>query len=186
MELSSPNKLEYCLRHGIQLHVNQHGSDPSCAGVERTSFMQDALNSYDSDWLWFMGADTLITNMTIDIRELCDDSVDFIIGVDINGINNDSFLLKASNSSRRFLKRVAGRRLEPHDQAAMKKEMHANGMRTKLVGQRLFNSFKYDEYEYGPYPDGDWQEGDFVVHFPGMFFGRRLELMQEFSNKIRR
>jgi hypothetical protein len=166
--------------------MNQHTGDATSAGQERTSFMRDALDSYDTDWLWFLGADTLITNMTIDIRDLCDDEFDFIIAEDINGINNDSFLLKASNASRRFLRRVAGRRDVPHDQAAMSEEMHECGMRTKLVGQRLFNSFKYDEYNYGPYPEGDWQDGDFVLHMPGMSNQRRFELMLEFSDKIRR
>lgn len=188
MALSSPNKLEYCLRHGVQLHVSVHYGNAGCYDNwgERVQFMADALSVYDCDWLWFMGADTLITDMTKDVRDLCVPEFDFIIGKDINGINNDSFLLKNSKASREFLKRVMYRRDAVTDQCAMKAEMEHEGMQTAIVSQRLFNSFKYDEYQYGPYPEGDWQEGDFVIHFPGMHFPRRVELMREFLGKVKR
>jgi len=187
LQLTAHNKLEYCLRHGFQLHVAKHESwDPAKYATfwgERETFMLDALDTYDTDWVWFMGADTLITNMVKDIRTLCLPEYDFVVGVDINGINNDSILLRNSVNVKRFLKRVLYTRDQPHDQAAMFLEMK-NNLRTMCVGQRAFNSFKYDEYNYGPYPKGNWEPGDFVVHFPGMPLARRLTLANEFLNKI--
>lgn len=186
MALSAPNKLEYCIRHGVQFAMNIHTHiDAFKNWGERELFMLDALDAYDCDWLWFMGADTIITNQTLDIRTLCDDEFDFIIGVDVNGINNDSFLLKNCKASRDFLKRVLCRRDAPHDQDAMFAEKDVS-LKTKLVGQRTFNSYKYDEYGYGPFPEGTWQEGDFVLHVPGLHLVRRVQLMQEYLGKVKR
>ncbi len=187
MELSAPNKLEYCLRHEIQLMLAVHGRIGTDGNWgERPFFMLDALNTYECDWLWFMGADTLITNMQIDIRSLCNPMKDFIIGVDVNGINNDSVLVQNTREAKEFLKRVICRRGVPTDQHAMHIEKES-GIRLDQVNQRLFNSYKYDEYEYGDQPDGTWVEGDFVIHFPGMKGERRVELMREFlGGKISR
>lgn len=185
LELGASNKLEYCLRHKVQFHMVKHNSSVTNAWGERELFMLDALNTYNTDWLWFMGADTLITNMKKDIRELCDDGFDFIIGVDINGINNDSILLKNNEKTKRFLKRVIYRRDCGDDQHAMFMECK-QGLETGLVPQRNFNSYKYDEYHYGAYPEGAWQEGDFVLHLPGLSMQRRLQLMNEFLPKVRR
>ncbi len=182
MELSGPNKMEYCLRHHVTLSMVLHDNITVKNWGERELFMLDALDGYDTDWLWFMGADTIITNMTIDIRTMCQDKHDFIIGVDINGINNDSFLLKNTKPARDFLRRVLCRRDHPNDQSAMFDEKDV--LKTQLVSQRYFNSFKYDEYHYGEYPDGNWQEGDFVLHLPGMPNARRIELMNEYLRKV--
>ena len=184
MELSGPNKMEYCLRHKVQLAMAVHdriGSDGNWG--QRPQFMLDALDSYDPDWLWFMGADTLITNMKIDIRKLCTLNKDFIIGVDVHGINNDSFLLQNNKASRDFLKRILCRHDMPTDQHAMHFEKGVN-LRTSLVPQRLFNSYKYDEYQYGEQPKGTWRPEDFVIHFPGMPNERRIALMTEYLGKV--
>ncbi len=186
LEIGAPNKLEYCLRHKVQFHVAQHEPhDGFNYWGERESFMLDALDTYDSEWVWFMGADTLITDMTKDIRKLCDPEMEFIIGLDINGINNDSTLLRNCLRVKSFLKHVMYRRDKQTDQCAMNIEMR-KGLRTKIVGQREFNSFKYDEYHYGEYPEGNWQPGDFVIHFPGMSNQRRIPLMKEYLKKVKR
>lgn len=186
MCMSSPNKLEYALRHGVQLHVNVHHGNAGCYDNwgERVQFMSDSLDAYACDWLWFMGADTLITNMTTDIRKLCDPKFDLIMAVDVNGINNDSFLLKNSKASHDFLRRVMYRRDQLTDQCAMKAEMEAEGFEVALVNQRLFNSYIYSEYDYGLQPQGEWQPGDFVLHLPGMRLERRIELMREYGERI--
>ena len=188
MELSAPNKLEYALKFGMQLNMCTHAGT---AGIhdhwgEREQFMLDALSVYSVDWLWFMGADTIITNMTKDVRDYCDPAFDFIIGEDVNGINNDSFLLQNTRASHEFLKRVLFRRDQPTDQHAMGRELNAGGLRTSIVSQRLFNSYKYDEYGYGPQPGGTWVDGDLAMHFPGLVYSRRLELMREYLLKVRR
>lgn len=187
LELSAPNKLEFAMRFGLQLHVAKHTGDGGCYDNwgEREQFMLDTLDAHSCDWLWFMGADTLITNMTRDVRELCDEAFDFIIGQDVNGINNDSFLMQNTRASREFLKRVLNRRDQPTDQHAMFREMQEGGLRTSVVSQRLFNSFKYDEYEYGEQP-GTWEEGDLVIHFPGLPFERRMALMREYLGRVKR
>lgn len=185
--LSVPNKLEYCLRHRLQLasviHKNYH---PYNNWGERESFILDALDSYNCDWVFFQGADTLVTNMTVDLRQFLSTEFDIIIGVDINGINNDSMFFQNTPKTHEFLKRVINKRTSvANDQVAMGAVMtEMSELRISRVSQRLFNSMKYDEYGYGLYPEGNWQPGDFVIHFAGLLNQRRILLMNEYLNKV--
>lgn len=188
LSLTAPNKLEYCIRHKIQLTVATHKNyDPYTNWGEREMFVLDALNSYDTDWVFFQGADTLITNMAVDVRTLLDPAFDVIIGIDINGINNDSMFFQNTPNTKEFLKRVMYQRVGNllHDQDAMNlilKEMPE--LRLSRVRQRLFNSMKYDEYGYGDYPQGNWQSGDFVIHFAGLTNQKRAQLITEYLGKV--
>ncbi len=59
--------------------------------------------------------------------------------------------------------------------------------RTNIVHQRLFNSYKYDEYaEFGTRDDknGAWEPGDFVLHLPAVSNARRIELFNEYLQKV--
>lgn len=187
LSMSSPNKLEYCLRHRIQLSVASHKNyNPYTNWGEREMFVLDALNSYDTEWVFFQGADTLITNMTVDIRTLLDPEFDVIIGIDINGINNDSMFFQNTPNTKEFLKRVMYKRNgSANDQVAMEQIMaEMPQLRVSRVSQRLFNSMKYDEYGYGAYPQGNWQPGDFVIHFAGLANQRRIQLITEYLERV--
>ena len=187
MLLSAPNKLEYCLRHKIQLSIVSHKNyNPYTNWGEREMFVLDALNSYDTDWVFFQGADTVITNMTIDIKTLLNSEYDIIIGVDINGINNDSMFFQNTNNTKEFLKRVMYQRNgSANDQVAMEQIIQKMPeLKVAKVNQRLFNSMKYDEYGYGLYPLGNWQLGDFVIHFAGLANEKRIQLITEYLNKV--
>jgi len=187
--LSAPNKLEYCLRHKIQLVIAEHKNYNAYTNWgERESFILDTLNSYDCDWAFFQGTDTLITNMTIDVRSLVNPEYDIIIGVDINGINNDSMFFQNTAKTKEFLDRTISLKNKlPNDQVAMAQVMkEMQDLRVWYVSQRMFNSMKYDEYGYGAYPQGNWQPGDFVIHFAGLTNEKRVALMSEYLNKITR
>jgi hypothetical protein len=183
LKLTAPNKLEYCLRWGLQLSVRRHTkiSDP---WGEREVYMLQALT--ECDWLMFMGADTLIMNQAIDVRSFINDDYDFIIGVDIHGINNDVFFLRNTAESKAFLeKTLFWNGSIDTDQAAMSLVMNeTKGLRVKQVHQKLFNSYLYSEYTYPDSKGGDYSDGDFVLHLPGMSNARRIELVNQYLPKV--
>jgi len=187
LETGLPSKNEYCLRHNIQLQTRIHQNMGNPWG-EREIFMINALHT--CDWLWFMGADTLIMNHTIDARKFIDEDYDFIIGVDYNGINNDTFLLRNCEKSFEFLFKVISYNTSlPDDQEAMKRcieEMPE--FRVKKVSQKLFNAYLYDsEPEYATYPknlEGNFRDGDFVLHLAGIYEERMFKLLKEYTLRI--
>jgi hypothetical protein len=179
LKLSAPNKLEYCLRHGLQLSIRQH--EALNLAQERNIIMREELEN--CQWLAFMGCDTLITNQSIDLRCF----LDMIIGEDIHGINNDVFFLKDGASSRSFLRNVSNTlySLGGNDQDAMQRVIEASlDFKVKYVPQRFFNSYLYSEYSYPNDGGGAYQAGDFLLHLPGIPNTRRIEIMTEYLGKV--
>ena len=72
------NKREYCLRHGYHLEtihsIRPKFNDPSShAGGftwSRLEHMAEMVESGKYDWVWVVGADTLITNLTIKLEDI--------------------------------------------------------------------------------------------------------------------
>lgn len=187
LELTAPNKLEYCLRHGAKLLMHQHPNGSEIVSYDRLSLILHALDlCEENEWLWFMGADTLITNMTINAEQMLGTET-LRIGLDINGINNDSFFLRNNKQARTTIQRCLYRVAmedEPTCQSAMNTEILLGKISTRAVSQREFNSFLYNEYSYGAYPEGTWQPGDLVLHVPGLPMERRMELVREYLAKV--
>jgi hypothetical protein len=186
LNLTAPDKMEYCLRYQLQLSIRKH--EVLSPWHEREDFMKDALS--ECDWLWFMGADTLIMNHTINVESLIDTNYDFIIGQDYNGINNDVFFLRNCPESFKFIEEVTKRNTDlSDDQVAMftVKDQIEN-FKYKIVPQKQFNCYLYDtEPAYTPYPkglDGNFRDGDFVLHLPGMDIMHREVLLKEYVNKV--
>lgn len=181
LQLTAPNKLQYCLKHHIQLDVKKH---TTFIASDRQWMMLKSLDH--SDWLWFMGADTLVMNHNIDVRQFLDDKYDFIIGEDINGINNDVFFLKNNDISNQFLYRVIElNKIEANDQESMKVAMREMPeFKVKIVHQKQFNSYLYSEYNYPNDNGGSYSKGDFVLHLPGIPNSRRIEIVKEYLKLV--
>lgn len=186
MELCAPNKLEYCLRHGVQFQMRRH-TQYSPWG-QRTDFMRETLEQMDDgDWLWFMDTDTVITNMTVKLDSiLTPDAPDMIVAKDMNGVNNGVFFLRKSPATVEFLRAVKALNTElPDDQAAMVKLLDAGAISVRYVEQDVFNSYLFDEYGYykglglSTESIGHWRPGRFVLHLPGMTNRRRVTLMEQ-------
>lgn len=179
MQKSAPNKLEYCLRWKIQLAMKVHVTMSPWG--EREQYMLQSLE--ECDWLWFMGADTLIMNQTLDVRNFLNNDFDFIIGKDIMGINNDVFFLRNNAKSREFLRRVLALNTSlGDDQRAMNVVMNEmTDFKVSIVSQKLFNAYIFKEYAYYPKDlvEGNFELGDFVLHLPGLPNGRRIQIMDE-------
>lgn len=182
-----PNKIEYCIRWNVNFIPKKHTTGN--IDNERQEFMIEAWHrskALDS-WLWFMGADTLIMNHTIDVRKFLDKDYDLIIGQDINGINNDVFFLQNTWKSKQFLEAtLAYNKTMPNDQESMAlviDEMKPD-LRTKVVPQKEFNSYLYNLYHYPDDNGGNYTDGDFVLHLPGLSNQQRMKLVTEYLQKV--
>jgi hypothetical protein len=194
LSITSYNKLEYCLRWDLSLFVKRHVNVHPQSG-ERQRLELNALE--ECDWLWFMGADTLIMNQTLDVRNLIDDNYDFIISQDYNGINNDVVFIKNTEASKKFLNKIIeALKVLPNDQEVTKdifKDKNKYGLddfKFKIIPQQHCNSYLYDSHvAYISYPKnlpGTFQRGDFVLHFPGMGLGARVYEAQKYFNEVLR
>lgn len=190
------NKKLYCEQHGYDAIAKTDGFkyDYLFLSTERTELIVELLESGKYDWIHACGTDTMITNFTVKLEDLVDDDYDFIIGVDCHGINNDSFLARATPRTIAYLKKVIEVREEYAtakwlDQQAMTDNIDMMGDRIKIVPQRFFNSFDYWQYpqDYMPHiekkdilgNDGQWQPGDFLIHWPGISMEKRIPLAKE-------
>lgn len=150
--------------------------------------LREAVNLIESEcykWIYILGADTLITNMTIPLESIIDESFHFIIARDMTEWNADSILIKCSHKSLWFLNDVLLQfdRLKSHpivEQQAMieRREFH-KGM-FKEVPQRVFNAYNYTLFygANGVNHPGHWHQGDFLIHWAGRTKQERLSEIQ--------
>jgi hypothetical protein len=189
MHYCAPNKLEYCLRWKLKLYVDYVNKD-DVTSYGRQNAILDIFKHSDCDWVWFMGADTIIMNQTIDVRQYIDDNFNFIIAQDFNGLNNDSCFYKNTPQTIEFINRTIHHlSVQPNDwfaQTEARKDMP--DLKIKIVPQKLFNCYLYDtDPAYAGYPrnlEGDYKDGDFILHFPAMCNNHREELFKQYLPKV--
>lgn len=173
--LTMPNKLEYCLRHNYSLIMNNQPYEEIMIKMESLIPLL-----YNFDILWYMDADTIITNMTKKIEELnclgphitvCEEGI-----VPWNHINCGSIVFKNTEESKAILSAIT------HNEQQWKplvcqwqtwlfgvKQLLNNDVIT-IAPLRSFNSCVWNKPGNGPgLPGSHWQEGDFVYHPCGVF-----------------
>lgn len=100
------NKRIYCERHGYQFFKKTNGFSGKNLGFEKLIVIRDILLNNDLDWIYWCGADTMITNYSIKLEDLIDDNYNFIISCDVWDWNADSFLIKNDKKSIAFLDKI--------------------------------------------------------------------------------
>ena len=184
LDLTRENSFAYCARHGLRFFGR-----PLEAVTCRDRLEWIIKTLHHADWLWYLGADTLITNHMTDVRRVlsqfnADDSADLLIAHDVNGLNNDSFLIRNCPASVAFLSAAA--EMQSHaanDQVAMDWLIRHGRIATAIIPQRAINSYDYSLYNYTPEQvaavGGSWQPGDLLLHVPGLPFAKREQVIRE-------
>lgn len=183
------NKADYARRWGYDLAVLTEVNpdfafqDSHVGGMtwDRLREAVKVAKTRQYDWIYIVGADTLITNMTIPLSSLIDDAFHFIIANDCNEWNADSFLFRCAPEGIGFMEDVLAQfdRLKNHcwvEQQAMIEVRDRHPGIWKTLPQRAMNSYNYDLYPakggrdgkdfFGN--DGQWQPGDFLIHWAGL------------------
>lgn len=186
------NKLEYAQRHGYDTYCKTEGFTlpaPGPIAAEKLFAIREYLDSHpNTDWVWWIDSDAIITNYTTKIEDLVDNDYHFIIGADGNGLNAGVFFLRNSPEGNAYLNWMIEVwpkyqthhfyeqqiMIESYDMAEWKPIM-------KVVPQHKFNS--HDCWPNGWRPGfgvdvlGErawWEPGDVVVHWPGSSLQTRL------------
>lgn len=100
------NKRLYCEKHGYQFFKKTENFSVKDVGFEKLVFVRDTLLSNDLDWVYWCGADTLITNYSIKLEDLIDENYNMLVSCDIWDWNMDSFLIKNDQKSIDFLNKI--------------------------------------------------------------------------------
>jgi hypothetical protein len=191
------NKKLYCEHWGYPYHVKTDGFT-YCPSYEKIKFMLDIMDEHpEYDWLYWAGADTLITNFYIKLEEFIDDKYHIVMSKDVLGINADSFMLKNSQESKDYFK-FLWTLVEQYqnevlwEQQAMIDNMDKYEHLFKFVPQKTFNSYLYKQLYQGVFntsidqtgTDGQWYPGHFLLHFAGSFLPKK-QLSEQFVGLVR-
>lgn len=166
---SISNKQAYAEKHGYGLHVLQNRSSLLTRENAwlKIPFILSIMAEYNYDFIWSLDLDTVILDMDFALKDLVDPHYNLLIGVDLNGINTGSFLIKNSHWSLLFLFMVWKKIDVPFadvwwEQASI---MHLAGNtfisnHIKRMPQTVFNSYENDFR-------GKQDKLPFVIHFAG-------------------
>lgn len=183
--ITVPNKVEYCTRHGYAYHESKHdGARHSWPGYDRLPDLIRWLRCGLYDWVFWLGTDCLITNLSTRLEEFIDPRYGMIIATDANEVQMDSFLVQRGARGEELLQRIWDTRFVSYGPNQEQSNLDAKikvegfGRSVKIIPQRKLNSYNYDLYAHEKAQgfaaktdffgnDGQWRPGDFVFHVPG-------------------
>lgn len=192
--MTVPNKIEYCRRHGYAYH-EEVWTKAMFPGFERLPVLIHLLKCGHFDWIFWLGTDALITNLSVPVESLIDDRAGIIVAADFNQIQLDSFLIQRRCGGLEIMERVWEHHEIPIGQWYEQSTLHALmrerefSKTVKFVPQRRMNAYHHAWYSEFPESrtrrdvhghDGEWQRGDFVFHIPG----RPLEIKLRALKKV--
>lgn len=205
------NKREYCERHGYDLLIPRSVSDrwrddkshASGFSWSRLAFVLETLESGKYEWVWTVGADTLITNQTITLESLVNDTEDgkhlLICGERVAPIQSDSFILRTGKPAIGYVKDVLNHwesfKHHPWVENQVMIDLREKYAEiTQIVPQWRMNSYDYKRFYklgeiYRSGTDcyghrGQWKQGDFLIHWPAATLTERLKFLQFYKPLI--
>jgi hypothetical protein len=209
------NKVEYAKHHGYAaLCKTDNFKEGVGIGYQKIHFAKEVLETHpEYEWIWWTGTDTLITNFAVRLEDRVDNSYHFMISVDVNGLNADSFLVRNTPQGRGMIDSILA--LEEECSKHWDTEQRAMAMVmgvpvpgetpwptspyvhlkegydsvVKILPQRFMNSFNYQLYHYKDHRDklgidGNWQPGDWLIHWPATSLEQRLQLADFYQQHI--
>jgi hypothetical protein len=168
------NKVEYCLRHGYSLAMD---NQPYYEAIHNAHWLCKYLDRFEL--VWMLDSDAVITDMRQPIHELqclgphvtvCEEGI-----VDWNRINCGSVVCKDTLETRTILQTIAIERRywEPLAcgwQTWLAAYADARPERVTVAPLRAFNSCVWNRPANGHEEiGGHWQPGDFVYHPCGVY-----------------
>jgi hypothetical protein len=100
------NCREYCGRHNYDCYIKKDNFTLKHLGFEKIRLLLELLKTDKYDWLYWRGADTLITNFQIKLEDLIDNNYHLLISLDVHGINSDSLFVRNSPQGVQLLENI--------------------------------------------------------------------------------
>lgn len=194
------NGLKYCEAWDYPYAVLTDGEGMQ-PGYAKMSFLLDLCEEHpEVEWILWKDCDSLITNFSIKIEDLVDNSCHFMVSTYWNGINAGMFMLRNSPEGRDYVRMILDLQSDPscpNEQEAIIKtyEQYKDNI-VKIVPQRMFNAacfFDGCHPERGVDPrnhqdvlgqSGQWLHGDFIMHWPGQNPQLRLHLARKYLQQV--
>lgn len=167
------DKEKYCKIHELAYYAYDRKIDEMRAPTwSKILALQEHLGSHD--WLFWIDADTSITNPDFDVRSLCLDGYDLVITHDHSGFNAGIFLIRNTAKSHDFLERVWNNEITTFhfEQTSMSQVMMTMpDLKVKVLPKRSMNSYWFDH-----------RPGDFIFHAAGEPGEMKTKLLTVFAN----
>lgn len=192
-DITGSNKESYCFRHGYNFMPFEGEYCPLPFGFQRIQLIRNLLHCESVEWLFWQGVDTMIMNHRISVEEIINPfpEKDFFIAKDINGINADSFIVRRSDWSLKWLDFILSKSEEYKNDCWQEQRVmqHNEGhpdfnSKICILPQNSINSYFYDIYQWPTTTPGHFQSGDFLLHLPGMNLKERLDMFN--SDRVKR
>jgi hypothetical protein len=209
------NKVLYAEQHGYKHFCRTDNfHEGSLIGYQKMWFLKDLMTEHpEIEWFWWTGTDTMIMNFSTRLEDRVNNAYHFMVCVDVNGINADSFLIRNTQEGRKFLDRILELEAEcsqhwdgeqravavalgfpvtgeivgvAADRFEIKNEW--KGL-VKILPQRYMNGFNYQLYHYKDHRDslgydGNWNFGDWLIHWPATSLEYRQQLYHFYKDHI--
>ena len=197
------NCKQYCDKYGYDLIVRTDNFQlpRHQIGFEKIDLILSIMKSSQHDLIFWRGVDTMITNFSKQLTDIIELDNFFIIAADVHGINADSFIIKNCAKSIEFFEEILrDKNMYIDEQHAFK--MLQSKYDIKVIPQKFINSYDYklyctqEEFNHNGYQsecepgldifgqNGQWSDGDFMIHWPGITLSKRIELANEYQNKV--
>ncbi len=188
-QLTSASKREYANRWGYGFHEQIGDFNALGFDFQRIAIIKDLFEHSDApDVIWWLGCDTMVMNHTkpvTDIMGVLPWQKSFWIARDVNGLNNDSFLIRRSEWSMRWLSFILSLEEQYRGDVWQSQRIMQHYGETpqwsdgiQIVPPNCFNSYRYQEYDWTPMTAGNFRTGDLILHLPGMNLSQRLAIFR--------
>ncbi|KAG0017209.1 hypothetical protein BGZ81_010848 [Podila clonocystis] len=193
-DLSFYNRREYIAHHQGRYTLRDNftayfedvvskGYSPAWAKIK---ILKEELDRDESDWIFWIDTDALITNMDISLERFLDNRYSLVITRDQNFLNAGVFLLRVNDWSRHYVGKLLSKMGKGSNEQdwmikLLEDPSYESEHHVKYLPQCSFNSYWHIKTLHAMY----WP-GDFVIHWAGHNFdpmsfedwqlGRQLKL----------
>ena len=184
--ITSASKYRYAKRYGYEFHEQIENYGDLRFGVQRAQIIYDLFfRSWKSpDIIWWTGCDTLITNHFVPvINFITDPSKSLFIHKDRYGLNDDSFIIRKTEWTKRFLEFTLEKARELDDpdwcsqkiwQEYVEKDEWKDGL--AILDHPGINSYLYAIYGEPNSKPGDFRRGHLLLHLPALDMNNRISI----------
>ena len=192
--VSIKNKKDYCQKHGYDFYVFDIDLFPDKTPWNKVYYTLKVLKNYK--WVFWTDIDALIMNQNKKLEDFTDNNSSLVFTSDgTTELSGGHFLVKNDIFGKAFLSQALTFAEKyssfPYDQGGFTEVYNSSEeirSRTKILRQKEMNSYYHldDPEVLKVYPDWNtefdiYEEGDFIVHFTGYNYNKRLELMEKLA-----
>lgn len=193
IDITWANQREYAVRHGYDFHGYMGNYCALGYDYQRIQMLYDVLFK-DSlgkhfDAVWWLGTDCLVMEHTKRVESfLKPEGKSLYFHLDVNSVNNDSFVIYNTEWSKRWLEMTLA--MEPHyrghcwlsqkcwSEFLTRNEPDGTPWRNQIgiLHHPGINSYLYDRlYNWPDSTPGQFFPGSFLLHLPGCSLQQRLD-----------